>query len=157
MLQELSWRYHWPKGHFFWMSREPKEMTPGFEILLFPLWKISVQLKWTILAGSKPDFMGTESRKFYGQNSHWTNCFRFKASHFLIKLQLLTLPFYFFFSVEWTTCLLLGTNCLSSCGPCSALRIACKAFADFFTFKRDRQSKPQKNVRAGSGNVSHLK
>lgn len=52
------------------MSREPKEMTPGFEILLFPLWKISVQLKRTILAGVKPNFMGTEIRKFYGQNSH---------------------------------------------------------------------------------------
>lgn len=94
MLQELSWRYHWPKGHFFWMSREPKEMTPGFEILLFPLWKISVQLKRTILAGSKPDFMGTEIRKFYGQNSHWTNCFQCKASNFLIKLQCLTLLFH---------------------------------------------------------------
>lgn len=94
MLQELSWRYHWPKGHFFWMSREPKEMTPGFEILLFPLWKISVQLKRTILAGSKPNFMGTEIRKFYGQNSHWTNCFQYKASNFLIKLERLTLLFH---------------------------------------------------------------
>jgi len=27
------------------MSREPKEMTPGLETLLFPLWKIAVQLK----------------------------------------------------------------------------------------------------------------
>lgn len=52
------------------MSREPKEMTPGLEILLFPLWKIAVQLKLTILAGCKPNFMGTQIRKFYGQNSH---------------------------------------------------------------------------------------
>lgn len=37
------------------MSRQPKEMTPGFEILLFPLWKISVQLKRTILSGYKPN------------------------------------------------------------------------------------------------------
>lgn len=152
MLQELSWRYHWPKGHFFWMSWEPKEMTPGFEILLFPLWKISVQLKLTILAGREPNFMGTQIRKFYGQNSHWTNCFQFKDSNFLIKLQCLTL-FFFFFLLGWMTCPLLDARCSSSCDLCSALRIACKAFANFHSYVR---AKPRKIVGTGSGDVSHL-
>lgn len=104
MLQELCWRYHWPKGHFSWMSWAPKEMTPGFKILLFPPWKISVPLTLTILTGSMPNFMGTKIRKLHGQNSRWTNCFQFKASNFLIKLWLLTL----IFSSGWLACHVLG-------------------------------------------------
>lgn len=66
------------KEFFSSKNWELKEMTPVFEIFLFPLRTVSVQLRWTIPVGLRPDFMGTKIRKSYGQNSHCTNCFQFK-------------------------------------------------------------------------------
>ena len=60
-------------------------MTPVFKILLFPLWMISVQLRRIIPVGPHPDFMGTEIRKLYGQNSRPTNCFQSKNLKVLDK------------------------------------------------------------------------
>lgn len=84
-------------------SWEPKEMTPMLKILLFPLWTISVQLRRTFPVGPLPDLMGTEIRKWCGQNSPWTNCFQSTKpqsswqSHFFSCHVL-------FFSQGWLTC-----------------------------------------------------
>lgn len=78
-------------------------MTPMLKILLFPLWTISVQLKRTFPVGPLPDLMGTEIRKWCGQNSPWTNCFQSTKpqsswqSHFFSCHVL-------FFSHEWLAC-----------------------------------------------------
>lgn len=73
------------KQFFSSKSWEPKEMTPVFKLFLFPLWTLSVQLRWTFPFGPHPDFMGTEIRKLYGQNSHCPNCFQFKNLKVLDK------------------------------------------------------------------------
>lgn len=89
------------KEFFFSKSWEPKEMTPMFKILLFPLWTISLQLRWTIPTGPHPDFMGTEIRKLYGQNSHCTNCFQFKNLKVLDKA-MISCHILFFHMGDWS-------------------------------------------------------
>lgn len=88
---------------FFFPSKswELKEMTAVFKILLFPLWMISVQLRWTIPIGPHPDFMGTEIRKSYGQNSHCTNCFQFKNLKVLDK-SMISCHILFFHRGDWS-------------------------------------------------------
>lgn len=93
-----------PKRNLFFSpskSWEPKEMTPMLKILLFPLWTISVQLKRTFPVGPLPDLMGTEIRKWCGQNSPWTNCFQSTKPQSSWQSHFFFLPRFIFFT--WVT------------------------------------------------------
>lgn len=76
-------------------------MTPMLKILLFPLWTISVQLKRTFPVGPLPDLMGTEIRKWCGQNSPWTNCFQSTKPQSSWQSHFFFLPRFIFFA--WVT------------------------------------------------------